>query len=334
MGLRFRKSVKICNGLRLNFGKTGASVTVGNGPLKKTFNTNGNVTTTVGIPGTGIYWTETERRGSRNNSKSTTPRQKREDLGISQSDYHVSDEVDDYFVYAAESEGTDALIRTLDVDPAPTPSLSSAASSSADAEACSITTPSSVAGLSAIDIKNLYLYSDAPVDWTELIGGATADELLMDPVSHRYCAQKASRILSGDVDAYLEAIDKMRPVDDLALYSGDFEFGTDNPTYIEVEFVTNPERVLRNGIKDELLKEFISAITIRVARDLFALLPVTKVLVHVEVENTTILSVLFERNKLCQANFKSTSARSIVNEFRHLIITGNDNLYDVGRLKI
>ena len=71
MGLRFRKSVKICDGLKLNFGKTGASVTVGSGPFKKTFNTNGNVTTTVGLQGTGIYWTETERRGSRNNRRNS-----------------------------------------------------------------------------------------------------------------------------------------------------------------------------------------------------------------------------------------------------------------------
>ena len=33
-----------------------------------------------------------------------------------------------------------------------------------------------------------------------------------------------------DQYAYLEVIERMRPVDDLALYSGDFEFGTDNPT--------------------------------------------------------------------------------------------------------
>ena len=42
MGLRFRRSIKICDGLKLNFGKTGMSMTVGSGPLKKTFNTNGN----------------------------------------------------------------------------------------------------------------------------------------------------------------------------------------------------------------------------------------------------------------------------------------------------
>lgn len=35
MGLRFRRSIKICDGLKLNFGKTGMSMTVGSGPLKK-----------------------------------------------------------------------------------------------------------------------------------------------------------------------------------------------------------------------------------------------------------------------------------------------------------
>ncbi len=56
------------------------------------------------------------------------------------------------------------------------------------------------------------MYSDAPVDWAELIAGASADELLMDPVSHSFCAQMAPRILSGDVDAYLEVIERRRPI--------------------------------------------------------------------------------------------------------------------------
>ena len=97
MGLRFRRSVKICDGLKLNFGKTGMSMTVGSGPLKKTFNTNGNVTTTVGLPGTGIYWTETERRGSRNNRSSQTTQRARSSRRSQQSDHQIAPAVDDYF---------------------------------------------------------------------------------------------------------------------------------------------------------------------------------------------------------------------------------------------
>ena len=112
MGLRFRKSVKICDGLRLNFGKTGASVTVGSGPFKKTFNTNGNVTTTVGIPGTGIYWTETERRGSRNNRRTSNLQQTRTPMLSQQSNYQVEPAVDDYFKFLS-SGGSDSPVELL-----------------------------------------------------------------------------------------------------------------------------------------------------------------------------------------------------------------------------
>ena len=155
------------------------------------------------------------------------------------------------------------------------------------------------------NIKRIYLYEDAPIDWAELIAGATADDLLMDQTVHAYCAQMAPRILSGDVDAYLEVIERMRPVDDLALYSGDFEFGTDSPSYIEVEFNADPDRVLADGYADALCEEFVSAVSVRVARDLFALLPVAKVLVHVEINGNTVLSVIFVRNQLCAVNFRN-----------------------------
>ena len=58
MGLRFRKSVTLCKGIKLNFGKTGMSVSLGGKGYHKTINTKGQVTTSVGIPGTGIYYTQ------------------------------------------------------------------------------------------------------------------------------------------------------------------------------------------------------------------------------------------------------------------------------------
>ena len=43
MGLRFRKSVTLCKGVKLNFGKTGMSVSVGGKGYHKTINTKGQV---------------------------------------------------------------------------------------------------------------------------------------------------------------------------------------------------------------------------------------------------------------------------------------------------
>ena len=60
MGLRFRKSISLCKGVKLNFGKTGMSVSLGTKGYHKTISTSGRVTTTVGVPGTGIYYTDTK----------------------------------------------------------------------------------------------------------------------------------------------------------------------------------------------------------------------------------------------------------------------------------
>lgn len=54
MSLQYRKSKKIMPGVRLNATKSGVSVTVGGNGYHKTYGKNG-VTTSVGIPGTGIY---------------------------------------------------------------------------------------------------------------------------------------------------------------------------------------------------------------------------------------------------------------------------------------
>lgn len=58
MGLRFRRSVKILPGVRLNFSKSGVSTSVGVRGAHVTFG-HGQVRETVGLPGTGISYTET-----------------------------------------------------------------------------------------------------------------------------------------------------------------------------------------------------------------------------------------------------------------------------------
>ena len=75
MGLRFRKSVQLFPGVRLNFGKSGMSVSAGVPGFRKTIHTSGRVTTSVGIPGTGIYYVDTKkpnRDRQRNNTRQRT----------------------------------------------------------------------------------------------------------------------------------------------------------------------------------------------------------------------------------------------------------------------
>ena len=55
MGLRFRRSVKVCKGLRLNFSKSGVSATFGGRGLSYTVGHNRR-RINVGIPGTGLSY--------------------------------------------------------------------------------------------------------------------------------------------------------------------------------------------------------------------------------------------------------------------------------------
>lgn len=60
MGLRFRKSVKIAPGVRLNVGKKSIGVSAGVKGYRKSINSSGRVTTSIGTPVAGVSYVKTE----------------------------------------------------------------------------------------------------------------------------------------------------------------------------------------------------------------------------------------------------------------------------------
>ena len=64
MGLRFRKSIKIAPGVRLNIGKKSVGISAGVKGARVSVNSSGRVTKSVGIPGTGLSYVKTSRIGS------------------------------------------------------------------------------------------------------------------------------------------------------------------------------------------------------------------------------------------------------------------------------
>lgn len=64
---RFRKSIKIAPGIKINLNKKSTSVTVGKKGFHKTFSSNGKVTTSMGIPGTGLSYVDVENKKSSKN---------------------------------------------------------------------------------------------------------------------------------------------------------------------------------------------------------------------------------------------------------------------------
>lgn len=71
MGLRFRKSVKIAPGVKVNFNKNSISTTLGTKGAHHTISSSGRKTTSVGVPGTGISYVESS--GSSSKKTASTP---------------------------------------------------------------------------------------------------------------------------------------------------------------------------------------------------------------------------------------------------------------------
>ncbi|GGY83389.1 hypothetical protein GCM10011613_30350 [Cellvibrio zantedeschiae] len=73
MGFRFRRSVRIVPGVRLNFGKKGTSISLGGRGATVTFSKHGT-RYTAGIPGTGISYTEYKKNNVNKPISHTTER--------------------------------------------------------------------------------------------------------------------------------------------------------------------------------------------------------------------------------------------------------------------
>lgn len=311
MGLRFRKSVTLCKGVKLNFGKTGMSVSVGGKGYHKTINTKGQVTTSVGIPGSGIYYTDTKRLGG--NRQANTQRNIQNQYYTQNTirepqpvmEYEINDSIESYLNPQEQNINSGFVKNEVIQEPE-------------DRTYKETETVENIPKLiSEYEIRNLYLKSDEPVDWTELLVSTTADDMFMERDKWIFLKGISHRILSGDIDAYLETIEKMRPVDDLLDYGSQFEFGTDSPKSMEVEFQINQHNdMLSDGTNSALYNEYVAACTIRVARDLFALLPVRYVIVHAQSGEKSVLEAKFDKNILQTIDFEHREAIDIIEMFK------------------
>jgi len=59
MGMRYRKSINLGGGVRLNLNKKSIGVSAGSKHLRYTVNSAGRRTSSVGVPGTGVSWRQT-----------------------------------------------------------------------------------------------------------------------------------------------------------------------------------------------------------------------------------------------------------------------------------
>lgn len=279
MGLRFRKTISILPGVKLNLGKSSASVSVGVPGFRKTFNTKGTVTTTVGLPGTGLYYVDAKnpRKEKEKAKKKAEREQQKAAKAAAQPRENVQaapirEEAPRRQPYVPQIERRSLVGRS-----------------------------SSVAQVNRDSLLSIHKTADDTIIWAEVARSPEAPDASYNQEMWSYYHSVAQDILGGDIDAYLRLIYEVNPLDDLLEYGSGFTFGTDDPARMEVEFTVNTDALLgvkatvRQAEYNAILQDFICSTAIRIARDMFALLPLDYTIVHAQLREETVLSVCFDR---------------------------------------
>ena len=310
MGLNFRKSISLGKGLKLNLSKSGPSVSFGKSGFRQSVNLKGQARTTVGIPGTGVYYTKTSNvknivGGLTGKDDSKGKKSTKKDTAAKGSSTKAAKAA------PAAKQVNEELI----------------AQSKAQLEEFA-------AGIEAL--KSVHKQSDGYIDWEAVANGAVSGQI-------RELQPFAQSVLAGDIDAYFRVIEQVGPFDDLLEYGSGFEVGTDDPKIMEIEFQVKSGDIIPTQYPDmkasgeivmkdfsksayfELVQDYVSSTMLRVARDTFALLPVQTVIIHAvdkilnpatgNDEDVTIASAKIKRDAMATLNFERIDPSDCLESF-------------------
>lgn len=147
-------------------------------------------------------------------------------------------------------------------------------------------------------LAGIWKTADETVDWTEALGHEyPADGLTSDRLWQFYRAH-AEKVLKGDLQTYVDVLTVGNPLGDLTPFAADMKIRTPDPDTLEASFECCPEY-----LKSEPDK-YLCGLALRIARDLFAILPVETVHVEGRRNGKPVIRVTYDREKLRRINFK------------------------------
>lgn len=136
----------------------------------------------------------------------------------------------------------------------------------------------------------LWKTADETIDWTDILISPTPTDGLTPPEKWAFLHQHASGVLMGDVAAYLAVLQQENPMADLMPYVTALDVTCANADTLRVTFSS------RSDLHGE---EYLCGMAVRIARDLFAALPV----LQVEVSAQDTRAVTFTRAQMNKVRF-------------------------------
>jgi len=155
----------------------------------------------------------------------------------------------------------------------------------------------------------------------------------------------ARGILAGDIKSYIDAIKEAKPFSDISGLGSFINFSVENPALIKVTLHANGEHVVPSEVKSitksgklsvkpmpkskfyDTYQDYVCGCVFRVARELFALLPIETVIVTTmgnilntqtgHMEERPILSVAIPKATIDKLNFETLDPSDALSNFVH-----------------
>lgn len=348
MGYGFRKSFKIAPGVRVNVGKKSVGISAGVKGLRYSVNSRTGSRVTASIPGTGLSYSTS---GSGSRSRKSPAYQRQTDINRRQREIANLNELEQARLAVEAYENTIERIHSIHIEADDPVNWIKVRGSEAPYQLLS----GEMGEKEKAALQKLQNYK--PSLFSKLFNREAAEQKLREEViaaseqdKQEYLAwerdvQVATKVLEGDIDTYFQVIEEFAPLDDLTEFGSGFEFGCEDPKVMEIEFEVNTEDVvpkeqlsltktgklskkqMPKGRYFDIQQDYVCSCVIRIARDMFALLPLHTVYIHAVdnrlntatgyIEKITILSVKLERGKLNRLNFANIDCSDALETFEH-----------------
>ncbi|MCJ8013389.1 DUF4236 domain-containing protein [Paenibacillus sp. KQZ6P-2] len=251
MGLRFRKSIKIAPGIRLNVSTKSTGISFGGKGLRYSINSRTGSRITASIPGTGLSYSATSRSGRQYKSQAYHKRNELVRLQREmdklekqkQAIYEVQMFENQVEIIKSIHKECDEAFHWNDIRQMPAPFLSGEKGPRerfAQQELDNFK-PNIIQKWFKTDVKKRIQLSDK-------IDQAIREDQ-EDYKNWENVISTASKIVSGDIDEYLKVIEELSPLDDLSEFGSGFEFFIEEPKTLEVEFEVHSQNVIPTETK-------------------------------------------------------------------------------------
>lgn len=343
MGLRFRKSVKLGKSMRINLGKTGASLSFGAKGMRHTIHTSGRMTTSVGIPGTGVSFVSIEGGGKKRAIKKTN----HSDVFVERCE--IEDEYSSYYEIIDEYNKLIKSLRSIHIECSASVNWKALRDSSEPFDRRSPGPFEMMAQEELETSKPNLLERIFPAIYERKINRLfdavteAREKDLQDYESWSNSKELAKKIAEGDIESYMQAIAEMNPFDVVAEFCDSFNIKIVSPEVIEIEFHAKTTEVVPNRVLSltetgrfsskqmtksmyhSIVQDYVCGCTLRIARETFAFLPVRQVVIHAVDTvvdrcgcscDAIVLSVVIQRDEVDNIDFEGIDATNAMERFK------------------